>query len=94
MTAQLDFHYDRGNGASFFIEHHGRKVLCFIEQENSFLIRKSSPGQSFPSIVERYVSLTANAAIINIDREGISQEPFGNMITAADIELAKNAKRV
>lgn len=93
MVTLLDVHFDKGNGALFSVVHNGHHVRCFVAQDNSFLTHKLSPGQTFPSIFERYAKLIAAAAVSNIERQGVSQDPWGNVITSSDLDAAQHAKR-
>ena len=85
----LNLHFDKGNGAVFEVEHQGAAVACFLSQDNVYLAHKASPGQSFPDIVERYSVLIGKAAAINVARMGISQDPWGNLVTEQDLEAAQ-----
>ncbi|MGC3962798.1 MAG: hypothetical protein QM803_05555 [Rhodocyclaceae bacterium] len=93
MPSLIKLQFDPGNGASFYVEHNGTVTRCFVDQSNAFLVKKASPGQSFPAIFERYSDLAVAAAAINIGRKGVSTDPWGNVITAEDFEAAQNAKR-
>lgn len=85
----LNLHFDKGNGATFQVEHQGELVACFISQGNAFLSHKASPGQPFPVVVERYAKLIGVAATVGIDRTGISSDPWGHLVTEQDLELAQ-----
>ena len=89
----INLHFDKGNGALFSISHQGQLVQCWLSQANEFLAKKASPGQNFPEIFERYSSLIAEAASLNVATNGISSDVWGNEITAHDIEVAQNERR-
>ena len=91
--ALIDLYFDKGNGAVFSVEHQGQRVRCFVQLDNAFLARKASPGESFPSIFKRYAAVIAHAAAANIARSGVSTEPWGNLITGEDIEIAQDMPR-
>jgi hypothetical protein len=90
MSKLQDLHFDKGNGALFKVEYEGQMVKCFVTQDNEFLTRKASPGQIFPNIFNRYVSAIYKAAIQNIKTKGIDSNPWGNHITAQDIERVQS----
>jgi hypothetical protein len=93
MSDMLNLYFDKGNGALFEVEHQGIRVRCFVSQDNAFLLKKANSGQVFPQIFERYERLIAEAAKLNVLREGVSGEPWGNFISEQDIEAAQEARR-
>lgn len=52
-------------------------------------MHKASHGQPFPDVVERYAYLIVKAAELNVARLGISQDPWGNLVTEQDLEIAQ-----
>ena len=87
----IDLHFDKGNGALFQIEHRGRLVSCFVDQNNQFLASKASGGQSFPHVFERYQALIFKAAKLSVEEHGISNDSWGNLITEIDLKKAEGA---
>lgn len=85
--------FDKGNGAIFTVEIEGRPVRCFLEQDNSFLAKKASPNQTFPSIFDRYRDLIGEAALLNVTQYGVSGDIWGNLITSKDLDEALAALR-
>ena len=85
----IDLHFDKGNGAIFSVCFDGKAVRCFVSQANAFLDKKASASQSFDAVFERYAKLIAEAAKLNISKHGVSSEPWGNLITETDIEIAQ-----
>jgi len=92
-TELVNLHFDRGNGATFEVEHNGKRVRCFVRQDNAFLSKKASPGQDFPVVFERYSRLIAQAAHSSIMNKGISSDPWGNLVTGEDIENVQRASQ-
>ena len=91
-TTLLGLHFDKGNGAVFSIQHQGQIINFWLSQNNGFLALKASPGQDFCSTVERYTTLIAEAALINIASKGVSQDIWGNEITDEDLSTAQSRK--
>ncbi|WP_143047907.1 hypothetical protein [Thalassotalea agarivorans] len=89
MSKIQDLQFNKGTGALFKVEHEGKMVKCFVTQDNEFLTRKASPGQIFPNIFNRYTSVIYQAAVKNIQTKGIDSNPWGNHITAQDIQEAQ-----
>lgn len=85
----IGLHFDKGNGAIFAIEYQGQMVNCWLSQANEFLSKKASPRQNFCDIFNRYEGLIAEAAVINIENNGVSTDIWGNEITAKDIDAAQ-----
>jgi len=86
-------YFDKGNGAIFQIVFEGKEVDCFLEQSNSFLGKKTSPGQNFCDVAERYESLIMEAAELNVRENGINPNVWGNVITTEDLEAAQIIRR-
>ena len=93
MCEILDLNFDKGNGAFFEVALHGRRIRCFVSQENAFLAKKASPGHTFPEVFERYKQLIGEAAELSILRNDISSGPWGKLITEHDIEAAQARRR-
>jgi hypothetical protein len=89
----IGLHFDKGNGAIFSIEYHGQVVNCWLSQANEFLSKKASPRQNFCDISNRYENLIADAAVINIENNGVSTDIWGNEITTKDINFAQLRRR-
>lgn len=92
MMSLGDLYFDKGNGATFGIEYEGRIVRCFVSQSNKFLARKSG-GQNFASTFERYSRIIAEAALSNIQRNGVSPDVWGNLISDTDMEIVQSVER-
>jgi hypothetical protein len=88
-----DLYFDKGSGAIFFVSHEGRRVRCFVEQRNAFLEKKATGGMTFPDVVRRYESLIHRAALAAIERDGVSADAWGNLVSAQDCEMAQGAGR-
>lgn len=86
-------YFDQGAGAIFSISYEGRRVRCYIEQRNAFLAKKASSGIAFPDVVRRYEALIHSAALAAIKRDGVSADPWGNLVYAHDCETAQGALR-
>jgi len=90
-TELTNLHFDPGNGAVFEIVHDGKPVRCFVSQDNAFLSKKASPDQNFPEVFARYSNLIAQAAYSSIMAKGISNDPWGNLVTGEEIESVQRA---
>ncbi len=86
----IDLHFDKGSGAIFQVEHQGRLVSCFVDQNNQFLASKASRNQSFPQVFERYQALIFKAAKLSIEEHGVSNEAWGNLISEIDLRKAES----
>ena len=84
----FELYLDKGNGALFQVEFQGKRVRCFIPQSSVFLGRKAGSAASFPELVHRYSGLLAKAALLNLERVGVSTDPWGNFVEDQDLEVA------
>lgn len=105
----IDLHFDKGNGAIFKVKIEGELVNCFVEQNNKFLSEKykstlrepkwnRSIQRSFPEVFEEYKSIILLAAELEITKNGVSNDVWGNLIDSkfmykAESQHNKNLKR-
>lgn len=88
-----DIYFDKGAGAIFSVSYEGRRVRCYVEQRNAFLAKKASGEIAFPDVVRRYEALIHSAALAAIKRDGVSADPWGNLVSAQDCEVAEGTRK-
>lgn len=84
-TKLIDVQFDQGNGVRFRVLYKSELIRCFIFQNNEFFVKRAD-GEDFIRGVQRYEQLIHMAALENIRLNGVSDDPWGNLITSVDIE--------